>query len=89
MSVLITVEISENFDDSNNSIKSYYLKKTLLIRMWNPSKMEKEVFEKGEIVFKIIENPNFFILLFKIGILDWSDIANLEIFLIFSVMTPD
>ena len=64
-------EISQN----NDLIKFYYLKRTLLVGMSFPSKTEIKEFNSGKIILRFIIRPNAIFILFKIGILDWYDIA--------------
>jgi len=64
-------EISQN----NDLIKFYYLKRTLLVGMTFPSKTEIKEFNSGKVILRLIVKPFAIFILFKIGILDWYDIA--------------
>ncbi len=56
-------------------IKFYYFKRTLIFGMRNPSRVEKNAFKSGDLIFKLFPQPNVLFLVFKFGDLDWSDIA--------------
>ena len=52
-----------------------FLQKKLIVGMRNPAKKEIKEYNNGQILLKFIKRAHIFFILFKVGALDWSDLA--------------
>jgi len=68
-------EIHRNLPWYKDFIELDYINCNLIVGMKYPTKQEIKAYKSGKIILKLIVRPHVIFLLFKIGNLDWCDVA--------------